>query len=239
MTYFLPTTHTCLLSALCLPPVSGVFPVAAGPHSSLRVPSPSVLLMGRLDCCQTPLPYRLYLVLQLILQLQQPLKADRMNCLLPGSNVYLPLDLTICCDLATQVNAIFSFFFFFLLLLSLSLLQELPPPLQTSAPWKWRCLHWDWWMCLVLFFSFHAAHHSRQFPDPICPPRSVNRDPNICKITVSCVLPQAPYYLWFHNGISLVSTVRTEAQRKWTDLFGLFWNWPRTWNCDHSIWVLV
>lgn len=41
------------------------------------------LLMGRLDCCQTLLPSRLYLVFQLILQLQQPLKADRMNCLLP------------------------------------------------------------------------------------------------------------------------------------------------------------
>lgn len=163
MTYFLPTTQTCLIPALCLPPVLGVFPVAAGPHSSLRVPSPSVLLMGRLDCCQTLLPYRLYLVLQLILQLQQPLKADRMNCLLPGSNVYLPLDLTICCDLATQVNAIFSFFFF-LLLLSLSLLQEFPPPLPTSAPWKWRCLHWDWWMCLVLFFSFPCCPSFKAVP---------------------------------------------------------------------------
>lgn len=48
------TSHCCRTSLL-----------SAGPLSI-------VLLMGRLDCCQTLLSYRLYLVLQLILQLQQP-----------------------------------------------------------------------------------------------------------------------------------------------------------------------
>lgn len=157
MVYFLPITHTCLISALWLPPVWRVLPIAAGPHSSLRVPSPSSCWWAGLivvkHCCLTDSIW----FFNWSFSCSSPERLTGWIAYFPGSHVYLPLDLTICCDLATQVNAFFFFFFFFsLLLLSFSLLQELPclgpPSLQTSASWKWQCLHWDWWMCLVIFF---------------------------------------------------------------------------------------
>lgn len=113
MVYFLPITHTCLISALWLPPVWRVLPIAAGPHSSLRVPSPSSCWWAGLivvkHCCLTDSIW----FFNWSFSCSSPERLTGWIAYFPGSHVYLPLDLTICCDLATQVNAFFFFFFFF------------------------------------------------------------------------------------------------------------------------------
>lgn len=83
MAYFLPITHTCLISALWLPPVWGVLPVAAGPHSSLQVPSPSHPSDGQAWLLSNTAALQSLSGSSTDPSTAQTLKADRMNCLRP------------------------------------------------------------------------------------------------------------------------------------------------------------
>lgn len=214
-----------------------MLPITEEPHSLQQAPSPlsfwwtGLIVVKHRCCCGIDSIW----FFNWSLSCTSPSRLTGWMAYFPGANVYLPSDLTICCDLATQVNVIFSS----------------PPPLssptsffqppagitmapssslQTSAPWKWWGLWWNWWMCLVLF-AFYAVCHPMQYTDPVCPLRPVNRDKKrICKISISCVFSQANYDLPFHSGISLVSKVKAEAQWQWSDLFGWCWKWHRTWN---------
>lgn len=168
MVYFLPITHTCLISALWLPPVWRVLPIAAGPHSSLRVPSPSSCWWAGLivvkHCCLTDSIW----FFNWSFSCSSPERLTGWIAYFPGSHVYLPLDLTICCDLATQVNAFFFFFFFFpsyfFLSASCRNYHVLVLPLFRHQPLGSDNVYIEidgcaWWF----FFSFRAVYHFRQF----------------------------------------------------------------------------
>lgn len=116
-----------------------------------------------------------------------PWKLTGQIACFPGLNVYLPSDLTICCDLEAQVKCIFSTSFScsaFCRYCRVSVLSLFRHHLRNL--WGW---YWNWWMCMVLF-SFHAACHSLHCTNLICPLRpSCKAGESICEITISCVLP--------------------------------------------------
>lgn len=129
--YFQPdlfSSNYSLLPNLCFfPPFGGVLPITEGPHSLQQAPSPlsfwwtGLIVVKHHCCCGIDSIW----FLNWSLSCTSPSRLTGWMAYFLGANVYLPSDLTICCDLATQVNEIF-FFFPSLSLSSFSLLRELP-----------------------------------------------------------------------------------------------------------------